>query len=675
MESYVCKGKKHLSGSERSIYMSTTNKNNQHVQQIQPVETYEAGRYGPFVQVRMNPNWRRELEKEFQSRAKGIANLVGFSGCGVIVVDASRRVVFGNEEFDVFTKIHGQVIGKILYEVLVCQNESDRKLLANTIDGVMATGHIVRTEIDFSGKDGQVLSALISIGPVGHEKKRVTEVVVLLQPILKPELDFFEESLSANFTATADGHIVKANQSFSELLGYTANAELQFSAEAIRRQFFEALISEKKLHRYELQLIRRDQKPVWVVGNFIGRFDRNGNLSGFAGLLSDTTEMRKMKDQLQQSQRMSSIGVLASGIAHDFNNLLMAMNASIYYMESEIPAETAPYEHISDLKQTVHRASLLSGQILNYARNQAPEMKLAAIDSIVEDFTLTLRRLVDDRISIHILPGCAGKLINCDRSQIEQVLLNLTINARDAMPNGGKLTIQTSFQRIDDTFCAAHPAARAGEFIRLDVEDSGQGIAPVILDRIFDPFFTTKGIGRGTGMGLSIVNGVVRNHHGFIHVESAVGRGTVFSVFLPLAEAVRTTSPGGGFNSRLGTDAAVLLVDDNQAIRDTSALILRNNGYHVITAKDGDEALSVFENSSEMIGLIILDVNLPGKSGIEVYRKIRDTNLTIPFVFVTGFGIGQLEGLTGEGTAVIQKPYEFKVLLEAINNLKTASIA
>lgn len=276
---------------------------------------------------------------------------------------------------------------------------------------------------------------------------------------------------------------------------------------------------------------------------------------------------------------------------------------------------------------------------------------------------------MDDRISINIQPGCTGKLVNCDRSQIEQVLLNLTINARDAMQSGGKLTIRTACEKIDDTFCATHPGAKAGEFIRLDVVDSGQGIAPVILDRIFDPFFTTKGIGRGTGMGLSIVNGVVRNHHGFIHVDSTVGRGTVFSVFLPLAEAVRTTSPRGGISQNVQPKITVLVVDDNQSIRDTLALILRNSGYQVIPAKDGDEALSVYEKSNKEINLIILDVNLPGKNGKEVYKEIREKNSSMPFIFVTGFGINQLEELAGEGVAMIQKPYELNSLIEAINSV------
>ena len=400
---------------------------------------------------------------------------------------------------------------------------------------------------------------------------------------------------------------------------------------------------------------------------------------GTVGIARDITERKQLEAQLRQAQKMESIGQLAGGVAHDFNNLLAVMrgNADLLLME----AEQNPPQTNDCLKQIVaaaERAAGLTRQLLIFSRKQVMQSEPLRLNTLVADMVKMLKRLIREDIRLECVYAEQLPFVEADSGMLEQVLLNLVVNARDAMPNGGRLRIRTESASVDTPYALAHPEARSGEFITLRVSDTGTGIAQENLDRIFEPFFTTKEPGKGTGLGLATVYGIVKQHKGWIEVQSQVGKGTTFTVFLPAVPAPAKAVAGtGGVELRGGTET-ILLVEDDYAVRSITRRMLENFNYRVHEATCAREAFELWDRHTGEIALLLTDMVMPeGGTGRELAEQLRARKPGLKVILMSGYS-AEVAGKDTQffrhtGSHFLQKPCTTATLVQTVRKCLDAA--
>jgi len=390
-------------------------------------------------------------------------------------------------------------------------------------------------------------------------------------------------------------------------------------------------------------------------------------------LANDVTQRARLEDQLRQSQKMEAVGRLAGGIAHDFNNILSVIMS---YSETLLDA-FEPGEQRDDLEQIRNagaRGAALTRQLLMFNRQQLVEPRVLDLNDVLADMTRMLQRLLraDIELAVHAAPDLGA--ICADPGSIEQVVMNLVVNAGDAMPGGGRLALTTSNAELDLRYADAHPAVAPGSYIRLEVSDTGTGMDRATVSRIFEPFFTTKERGRGTGLGLAVVFGIVQHSRGHITVESEPGRGTTFQVYLPRTAAIAVPEHAAARPASLYGNETVLLVEDDSQVRAVALAILRRHGYLVIAACDGDEATRSCEAHAHPIHLLLTDVVMPGITGRELARRLREIRPALKVLCMSGYSdaaaIAGPDDDAGAGTAAtiayLQKPFTAEALAIAV---------
>lgn len=396
----------------------------------------------------------------------------------------------------------------------------------------------------------------------------------------------------------------------------------------------------------------------------------DGTATHFIAVKQDVTERRKLEEQLRQAQKMESIGLLAGGVAHDFNNLLTIIQGRASLLQAVTTLSDEVRESAEEISLAAERAAGLTRQLLAFSRRQVLQPKHLDLNLVLAEVTKLLGRLVGANISVH-LRTCPGlNLVHADQGMIEQVLMNLAVNARDAMPRGGTLLVALSNERIDDAYVIAHPHAMAGAFVCLSVSDTGCGIAPETLPRIFEPFFTTKAVGKGTGLGLGTVYGIVQQHHGWIGVYSEVGKGTVMRIYLPAVPG--RVSSGDTTVSRKevrGGSETVLLVEDEPSLLALGRSVLERFGYTVLDADTGARALEVWREHGQGIALVVTDIIMPDRmTGLELAQQLKQMCPGLPVIFTSGYSaeiVGKDHGLV-EGVNFLQKPYHILNLARAV---------
>ena len=403
---------------------------------------------------------------------------------------------------------------------------------------------------------------------------------------------------------------------------------------------------------------------------------RGGDQVGFIWSLRDVTrqwvsdrERQRLEQQLGQSQKMEAVGLLAGGIAHDFNNLLHAIQGYSELAMEEAPEGQPIREYLDEIRQASTRAGKLVKQLLTFSRRQAVQPETLDLNEVIGTLLGMVRRVLGSHIEVGFVPGGHVKPVRVDRGQVEQILLNLCVNSRDAMPEGGRITIETRQLTFDAAFCRKAPWARPGEFTLVSVRDTGTGIPREIRDRIFEPFFTTKEVGKGTGLGLATVYGIVRQHQGLIDVWSEVGVGTRFDVYFPMAKAeAREGEPREDARPSAGGNETILLAEDEGQVCDIAVRVLSRAGYRVIVARDGDQAVALFEQHQRDIDLALLDMVMPKRTGRGVYEAIRAKDAVLPVIFSSGYTQGALDadGREKIDAPVISKPYSPQALLRAV---------
>ena len=418
---------------------------------------------------------------------------------------------------------------------------------------------------------------------------------------------------------------------------------------------------------YEETLTRQGVTRTWLTTKDVIRDDTGRHIGTFA-ISRDVTELRRAEEQSRQSQKMESIGRLAGGIAHDFNNLLTVISGNAQFLLEDLadhPGQPAAQE----IATAADRAATVTRQLLAFSRQQVLTPEVLNIQSIVADIHPLARRLVGADVEIQTRMGEAPGLVRVDRSQLEQVLLNLIINARDAMPIGGMLTITTANVDVGEGDARVHAGITPGPYVELSVADSGTGIDPVVRDRIFEPFVTTKETGKGTGLGLSMVEGVIRQSGGAIWVESEPGVGTTFRVYLPRlssAGEIRVVQPEPLLDP--GGDELILLVEDEPGVRAFARRILHGAGYSVLEARNPESAFAIIAERGEEIDLLLTDVVMPGGTGPDVARRFRSVKADAPVLFMSGYTDDAIshQGVIEPGVTLITKPFGSEQLLATV---------
>jgi nitrogen-specific signal transduction histidine kinase/CheY-like chemotaxis protein len=386
-------------------------------------------------------------------------------------------------------------------------------------------------------------------------------------------------------------------------------------------------------------------------------------------LKNDESQKQQLEEQLRQAQKMEAVGRLAGGVAHDFNNLLTIIKGHGDLMLDKLQASDPLQRNATQIEKAANRAASLTRQLLAFSRMQVLEPKVLDLNVLVAEMCSLLKRLVREDISFTFKAGESLGRVKADPGQIEQVIMNLTVNACDAMPTGGKLVVETRNVCVDETLAKMRPPLLPGDYIRLTVEDTGHGMDATTKERIFEPFFTTKELGKGTGLGLATVYGVVKQSGGCIWVESEPGKGTRFEVYLPVVvqEAEESASSEGTRKSAPHHSGAVLIVEDEEAVRELAAEFMKSAGYKVLTASDGEEAVAVAKRSGP-IRVLVTDIVMPKMRGPELAKLLKASRKDLKIVYMSGyleFNKGDDEFL--EGSYFLQKPFSRDSLVNKVD--------
>jgi PAS domain S-box-containing protein len=421
-----------------------------------------------------------------------------------------------------------------------------------------------------------------------------------------------------------------------------------------------------------LQRTRRDGTRVDLSISAAPIHDRAGTPAGFMIVTGDLTDRIKLENQLRQAQKMEAVGQLAGGIAHDFNNALTVIMSYSEWLISGNAGRPELLEPLNQIREASERAATLTRQLLAFSRQQVLRPRTINLNEIVSGIDRMLHRVLGENIEVCTQLEPDLDPIHADPSQIEQVLMNLAINARDAMPNGGRLVIETKNVDIDATFPRVTIAEMpTGRYVSIVVSDTGIGMTPDVRERIFDPFFTTKEAGKGTGLGLAMVHGIVEQSGGSIAVYSEVGHGTTFRLYFPRVEGVAQPLSRREVRSlRSGTET-ILLVEDDANVRKVTSTVLSRAGYTVIEAGDGVEALEIAERRYREVDLVITDVVMPNMGGRDFSHELRDRLIDVPLIFISGYARATLTDvdLDAASTAFLEKPFAAQALLDTVRRM------
>ncbi len=403
-------------------------------------------------------------------------------------------------------------------------------------------------------------------------------------------------------------------------------------------------------------------------------FDEVGTVVGVVGITRDITNQRKLETQLQHLQKMDAIGQLAGGIAHDFNNILTAIIGYGHLLQLKTASDSPTKKYVDSIMFASQRAANLTENLLAFSRKQAFNPQPAELNDIISKIDSILSRLIREDIDLRREIHPSDLSVMVDVGQLEQVLINLVTNARDAMPNGGTILIRTLPVHLENEFIEAFGFGTPGDYAAFSISDSGIGLDESTRERIFEPFFTTKDKGKGTGLGLSIVYGIIKQHNGYITVDSEPGQGTTFTVYLPLARTASMLTDQQEDNMSYPGSEVVLLAEDEEELRYLFRSVLEENGYTVLEAANGEEAIKTFHTFSKAIDLLILDVIMPKRNAHEVYDAVKKENPGMKFLFVSGHGQETIKdsGIQGENVTILTKPSSLPKFLKAVRDVLDA---
>ncbi|MDI7274898.1 MAG: CHASE4 domain-containing protein [Anaerolineae bacterium] len=548
--------------------------------------------------------------------------------------------------------------------------------LGGTIIGIVAVQNY--TDASAYSTDDLWLLKFVSGQIAGAiERKRAEEAVARSRDFY---LTLFDEFPALIWRCNAEGKCDYCNRSWQRFTGRPMEQELgdgwldavyPEDRDAFTTQVQQALPARQPFE-LECRLRRHDGQHRWFLVVARPYRDLNDQFAGYLASCYDITERKRLEDQFRQAQKMEAIGRLAGGIAHDFNNLLTAITGYATFVRDALAADSPVREDINQVLKSADRATSLVRQLLVFSRRQPGAPSITNLNEVVINLGKMLRRLISEDIELVTLPGPDLGAVHVDAGQIEQVLINLVVNAGDAMPTGGKLTIETSNVTLDADYARQHVDVTPGEYVMLAVSDTGCGMTDEVKARVFEPFFTTKEPGKGTGLGLATSYGIVKQNGGHIWFYSEPGKGTTFKIYFPrtLDRSSEPHDPGDAL--RLPGVQTVLLVEDDAAVRSFAARGLREAGYRVLEAASGPEALGVAAQQSRVpIHLLVTDLVMPQMGGDELARRLRVSHPELKALFVSGYAPGAVNhrGAIGEETAFVEKPFSLATLIAKVREV------
>jgi PAS domain S-box-containing protein len=610
----------------------------------------------------------------------------------IAVVDMDGKRIFNSLSYE---KVLGYSLEELKKSSAFEQiHPDDRESVKQAGEEARRTGVGCPLEYRIRHKDGtwRVLESTASVirnakGEPQHlvvVNRDVTERKRAAEALLQSEASFrsvVEDAPYGIYRASLSGELVLVNPALQKILGYPSRAELlqaNLATQIYRnpldhQRVSELLLRQEDFNDVEVEWKRKDGTPITVRCSGWPIKDENGHLALFELFAEDVTERRVLERQLRMAQKMEAVGRLSGGIAHDFNNLLGVVMGYSQVMKRSLGPLHPSYEHAEEIEKASKRAVSLTRQLLAFSRQQVLEPVILNLNALVSDMEKMLPRLIGEDVALTLTLDTGLAQVKADPGQIEQVLMNLAVNARDAMPDGGKLSIQTANVELDAAFTHQHPGSRVGPHVMLRVTDTGTGIDPEIQSQIFEPFFTTKERDKGTGLGLATVYGVVKQSGGYISVESEKGYGASFSVYLP--QVVEQCVAAPDVSILAPTDfrgsETVLLAEDAEPLRKLAEMFLRSNGYHVLAAADGALALQVASQHRGPIHLLLTDVVMPGINGRVLAERLAATQPRMQVLYMSGYtdsfiaGHGVLEA----GTHLLHKPFTEQALTRKVREI------
>ena len=488
---------------------------------------------------------------------------------------------------------------------------------------------------------------------------------------------FIDNAVFGIYRTELDGRLLLMNRTLATMLGYAGPEELlgrsiaTFYLDAEERaRLVRQYATRERYSGVETTWRRVDGRPIPVKLSGRVLHDDSGAATGFEGIVEDMTERHALEQRLRQAEKMEAIGQLAGGMAHDFNNLLTTIQTTADLIAGELIGDSTIQSDLETIKAASRRGSDLIRKLLAFARRQRLDLQPVALDALLQEAATVLRRLLPPDIAIVLEVDEAEKAARADPVAIEQILINLATNARDAMTGGGTLTIET--QLVDgEGSAAAAPDVPAGSYAMLSVRDTGVGMDSATQKHLFEPFFTTKPVDGGTGLGLAVVYGVVRQHDGFLDVKSTPGSGTTVRVLLPAAEPAKARSTPEGGTARLRGTETILLAEDEDSLRRAATRVLEKHGYHVLEAANGVEALELYREHESEIALIVADVVMPSVGGPQLLRELRQQGKTVRVLFTSGYTARDVQETKAldPGLPFLAKPWTIVELLRRVREV------
>ncbi len=571
----------------------------------------------------------------------------------------------------------------------------DRERVKNAAKEARETGAGTILEYRFRHNNGNwmVLESVASV--IRNEKgepeklvivnRDITERKKVQEALVRSEASFrslVEGAPHGIYRATTTGQFLQVNPALQRMLGYESAQEL-FQADLATQVFRniadyqrmnESLAKSDELKDIELEWKRSNGEPI-VVRCSGHRVDaKDGGPGYFEVFAEDVTEKRTLERQLRMAQKMEAIGRLSGGIAHDFNNLLGVIIGYSGVLKKSLDKSQPTYEYATEIEKAGQRAASLTRQLLAFSRQQVLTPSVLSLNALVSDMEKMLPRLLgeDINVSLSLEPELGN--VKADQSQIEQVIMNLAVNARDAMPSGGKLQIQTANVELDQAYTRDHPGSKAGSYVMLAIADSGTGMNPETIAHIFEPFFTTKGVGEGTGLGLATVYGVVKQSNGYIWVDSAPGKGSTFQIYLPRnldAELVSVAKPEVPSREKSQGSEMILLVEDAEPLRKLAQAFLESNGFRVLSATSGEAALEIAARHSGLFDLLLTDVVMPGMNGRVLAEQLSMRQPGLKVLFMSGYTDSFIagHGVLEKGTNLLHKPFTEEIFINKVREV------
>lgn len=631
---------------------------------------------------------RQALEKAMEEKAKTEA-VIEAIGDGLSILDTDYRLLYQNKTArDMF----GNHVGEYCYEVY---EKRDRVCYQCPVALSFADGTV---HIKEKSNSAVTLHREITASPIKDANGRIIGGIEIARDITARKLgelalkeseeryrDLFENAHDLIQSISPEGKFIFVNKAWMQTLGYTEEDIETITMFDILdpdcidhcMSTFQRVMAGEAEDNVEATFIAKDKRKIYVEGNVNVRYV-DGKVIATQGIFRDVTERRrtgeekaKLEHQLHHAQKIEAVGTLTAGISHEFNNILTAIIGYGEFLQEGIDKDSPLRTYADMIQSSALRAVSLTQGLLAYSRKQVLKPRPVRLNEIVRHVTKLLSSLIPADIELKSILSDEEIIIMADPSLLEQVLMNLSTNARDAMPRGGSLTIKTGRVQLGDAFISSHSYGKAGAYALISISDTGIGMEEKTLKRIFEPFFTTKELGKGTGLGLAVVYGIIKQHEGYIIADSEPGKGTVFTIYLSLAKAeTEETGAVSVIPVQCGTET-ILVAEDDAAVRNLVQDALETAGYVVIAAENGEEAVKKFKDNSSKVQFLLFDFIMPKKSGMTAYREIREVKPEIKVLFMSGYAPGLISNESGldEEINFVSKPISSKKLLARIREL------